>query len=466
MGNFESIMSPMGKSLVVGAPRTGFALLLNILGELGRPAYDVDSQIQRAVNILTPLLGDYLYLNVLKILRGKYADRDIIYNQTFRPLLGGPFWLDEENKTQACVRKYVGVKDVGDFTLVVYLPKATLHYHDRVHSHYFPARWPDEAEFSHYTRFASMRNPLGALYSAAFSINAITGEYIDRFIGDEGDLRQKFAQFRLSDIKMVDGLITHAGNYLKDFSLVSDRYNVFRWEDIIQHPAQTIVEISRCCENEISLTEAQKLWDRIAYKNLTGKHRYNFRRNKGHGVVDDWKYFLCNEHLELFKQHHIDEFLCEFGYAPITYFDEKDYSPFQRKVSHAIRQGEVLTEGLKDRNLQIFNWNKSNIVKTDHAFVRYPRKNFSCVERANFSDHEILDEFSEHIEDVMGRVNQFIDMIYATDEAETEQAWRDAMNHIKGRYQSMFNEMNSTELMDLYEQRFSLLFDVLGECES
>ena len=453
--------SPDAKSLVVGAPRTGFALLLNILGELGRPSYQVDDPVQRAVNILMPALGEYLHIKIIALLKKTYDENDIIYNQTFRQLLGGPRWLDELNSEQACVRKYIGVKDVGDFTLLIYLPKKTLHYHDRIHSHYAPSRWINDPEFTECIPFASMRNPLGALYSASFSINAITGEYIDRFIGDEGNLREKFALFRLSDAKMVDGLASHASSYLQEFCTVQEHFNLFRWEDIIQKPAQTIVGIANCRGISISLGRAQALWDSIAYKNLTGKHQYNFRKNRQIGSVDDWKYFLTNEHLEQMKGHGIDHYMAEFAYEPITLFNERDYTPFQQKVSRALAKGEVLTDGLEDRNLQIFNWNKSNIAKTDHEFDRYPRKRFSCIERAHFSDGEVLEGFSDEIEEVMSFINHFIDAVYDAGNEQDLSVRRARLVDIQDAHRAMFAELNDKALMDLYSQRFDLLFDAL-----
>ena len=306
-----------------------------------------------------------------------------------------------------------------------------------------------------------MRNPLGALYSAAFSINAITGEYIDRFVGDEGSLRDKFALFRLSDAKMVGGLASHASSYLKAFCAVQEHFNLFRWEDIIQKPAQTIVGIAQCRGISISTNKAQALWDGIAYKNLTGKHQYNFRKSRQIGTVDDWKYFLTNEHLEQMKGHGIDHYMAEFAYEPITLFNERDYTPFQRKVSRALSKGEVLTNGLEDQNLQVFNWNKSNIAKTDHEFDRYPRKRFSCIERAHFSDGEVLAHFSDEIEEVMSFINHFIDDVYAVGNEPDLSTRRTRFVDIQNTHRDMFAGLNDKVLMDLYSQRFTLLFDAL-----
>ena len=449
------------KSLIVGAPRTGFALLMNIIGELGRTPYEADDKIQRSVNILLPALGEYLYQNIISILGETYQYSDIIYNHGFRELLGGPRWLDDVNSEQACVRKYIGVKDVGDFTLLIYLPKKTLHYHDRIHSHYHTPRWINEPGFTNLNRFASMRNPMGALFSASYSINAITGEYIDRFVGDESDLRERFSLFRLSDLKMVEGLVSHTVSYLNEFSSVKQHYNVFRYEDIIQNSASTIVEIAKC--RGITLTEnmAQQLWDRISYKNLTGKHRYNFRRDKQIGSIDDWKYTLTNEHLELMKAQGIDKYLTEFGYQSIQMFDEKNYSPFQKKLAAAIKSDTILTEGLEDKNLQVFNWNKSNISKTDHNFDRYPRKQFSCIERSMFTDKAEVSNFSNEIEKVMSFINEFISSIYAAGDEDDPVVWKSNLLAIRDDNYITFKEQSNPELLKLYTDRFDLVINEL-----
>jgi len=445
------------KALIVGAPRTGFALLLNILGEFGRPPYDIECKSQRAVNLLTYPAGEFLYHSILQFFGERLNPNDLIYNQTFRHLLGGPRWIDTENVQQACVRKYIGVKDIGDFSLLIYLPKFTLHYHDRIHSHYHPQRWANDPDFGDIPKFASMRNPLGTIYSTAASINAITGEYINRFIGREGNLRELFAKYRLTDLELVNGLASHLANYLKDFKSVDTRYNIVRWEDIIQHPTSTIKQIANWRGILINDTQANDIWSKIGYKNLTGEHAFNYRAGKYQGKVDDWQRYLTNEHLALLQSAGLEHYMTHYGYGNIQFFKESDYTPFQREVHHALQDGVTLKAGLEDKNLQVFNWNKSNVAETSHHFKRYNKKVYSKIERAAFSDDNVLAEFSDLVETKMEFINHFLTDAYESTLNASQGNWTACIDKLTKQYHPIFAAMNIASLTRVYEQKLALI---------
>ncbi len=452
--------SPLtNKVLILGAPRTGFALLLNILGELWRVPFENESSTQRTVNILLHPLGECLYTAILQFFQRHYPAEDVIFNQTFRSLLGGPRWLDPQNTDNACVRKYIGVKDVGDMTLNIYLPKHTLFYHDRVHSHYYPKTWVNDTEFSRLIKFASMRNPFGTLYSVAHSINAITGEYINRHLGGrEADLRVKFAKFRLSDIELVDGLVKHLISYLKEFSAVKNHFHTVKWEDIIQKPAETIHGIAVARGVDMDKTAAQAIWDKIGYKNLTGDHGYNFKKDRTKGSVDDWKNYLTNQHLELFRDHGVEEFLEAFGYDKLRLIDKGKYTPFQQEVSSALDSGRQITDGLEDKNLQIFNWNKSNVTVTSHEFKRFEKLSYSVIERASYKDLEILEQFAAYIDQVMAGINDIIDTAYRHF-SETEPdyaAWKGVCREFSRDHRAFFSDFG-TDIAQLFDQKMSII---------
>jgi len=457
--NTKNVALADKKMLLVGAPRTGFALLLNILGALGRPPYSADTNHQRAVNLLSRPAGEFLYQNIIGFFKNRFDEKDIIYNQTFRPLLGGPKWIAQDNPKQICVRKYVGIKDVGDFSLIINLPKHMLHFYDRIHSHYYPQQWLAEPMFKDLIRFASIRNPLGTIYSSAFSINAITGEYINRFIGNEDDLRTKFAMFRLSDLEMVKGLAQHLAKYLEEFRSVEEKYNLFRWEDIIQSPTETIQNIAACRGIEITSHEANDIWQKIAYTNLTGKHQYNFRANKEKGRVDDWKHYLLNEHMDIIRAAGLDEQMKHFGYGEISQFDENNYSDFQVSVKHAINSGKVITAGLEDKNLRVFNWNKSNITKTSHSFTHHKRNDYSQIERAAFDDTNLLDEFESFIDARSGEINHFIENCFTRLMHTTTNNWSNTLAELKKQHGDLFYNMNTPELSQEFDRTFEFIHE-------
>ena len=444
------------KMLVLGAPRTGFALLLNILGALGRVPYDADSRAQRAANILAGPASEHLYHAMMDFISQTVPRDEVIYNGTFHHLLGGPKWVDQTNPNQVCVRKYVGVKDLGDFTLLTYLPKFMLHFHDRLHSHYHPKKWAEDPDFADLNKFSSMRNPVGAIYSASYSINSITGEYIKRFIGDEGDLREKSSLFRLSDLELVKGLATHLSGYLNEFSEVQDAYQLFRWEDIIERPVPTIQKIAQCRGMSIAEGEADAIWSKIGYKNLTGAHGFNFRAGKQKGKTDDWKSVLVNEHLDIIRDAGLEKHMEAFGYGRITYFKESEYSEFQKKVKAALDRGEVLTDGL-DKNMQIFNWNKSNISQTNHDFKRFGKKEYSQIERADFKNDQLLDDFSVFIEEKMGLMNHFLMDVVDTLSDVPEGEWQKTLASLSKKSISQFRLDKHPDVAKSFHEKFHFI---------
>lgn len=445
------------KALVIGAPRSGFALLLNILGEIWRVPHTAEAATQRAANILLDPFGEYLYQGMITALERHYDSEAIYINQTFRPLLGGPMWLDTQDSGLACVRKYVGVRDVGDMSLVIQLPKKTLYYHDRVHSHYHPRAWLEDPDFSNLIKFASMRNPLATLCSTAHSINAITGEYINRHIGDEGDLRQRFAKFRLSDHALIGGLVANLGAYLKEFVSVKEAYHMVKWEDILTLPADTIMRVAKWRGRDIDRSEAERIWHKISYRNLTGAHQYNFRKARDNNSIDDWKHYLTNQHLEMMRDAGMEEYMEMFGYGKIGMLDETDYTPFQHQVSHALASGHRIDEGLEDKNLQIFNWNKSNLSGVGEGFVQLPKGRFSQVERACFSNRTVLDELSEKVDGMMSHINEMLANARAILEDSTTASWHAKCEHLAASMRESLAAPNTPGLDELLDKRLQLI---------
>ncbi|MBW2021019.1 MAG: hypothetical protein JRI58_14010 [Deltaproteobacteria bacterium] len=98
---------------------------------------------QNVINTFIPVLGDYLDRASTHFFEERLGHEDYIYNGEFKLLVGGPKWLDRENSEMVCIRKYVGIKDKGDFLLVISHPKCVLDYYDVVHSHN-PRQWTND----------------------------------------------------------------------------------------------------------------------------------------------------------------------------------------------------------------------------------------------------------------------------------------------------------------------------------
>src|SRR5262249_1125597 len=113
--------------------------------------------------------------------------RDLVFNGEFHLLVGGPKWLDPQNPKPARIRKNLGVPRMGDILLVTSDPRAVVDYDDVLHSHTAPGLWEQQDAYDSYLKFTSIRNPVGIINSAAFSLNAMASEYIQRFLPEESE---------------------------------------------------------------------------------------------------------------------------------------------------------------------------------------------------------------------------------------------------------------------------------------
>ena len=197
----------------------------------------------------------------------------------------------------------------GDFTLITSHPRQVLDYYEIIHSHAHPARWAAHPAYCDHRRFASIRHPAGTIASACFSLNALSSEYIQRFVAPEDDndsIRQRLALYKLSDLNFFEALIAPFKAYLEEFDACADRYFVMRWEDLIQEPVRTILTIADAAGIPVDADQAADIWRRLDHVNLTGAHRHNLRQ--GHGVVGGWRRWLTNTHLDMLRDYGIDTY--------------------------------------------------------------------------------------------------------------------------------------------------------------
>jgi hypothetical protein len=396
------------KLLVIGAPRSGFALLISVLNHLLRYNRFRRDPLRQELRGFIPQASTQVYNAIEDYFRRQIDLNDLIISDEFKLLVGGPKWLKKENADLACVRKYVGIRGRGDFLAVFSLPKYIMDYYNVIHSHYDPALWINDSYYRDCKKFSSIRNPLDIFNSSVFSINALTGEYINRFVRDPVDvIRERLALYKLTDLNFVDGLVTPLVTYLKSFLEVHMNYNVMRWEDLITDPERTIQTIGRQAGLEPSVAAARDIWEEMKYKNQTTYHVHNFRR----GIIGDWKCHLINEHLEILKGHGFDNFLQVFGYENIEYLDQGSYTPFQQIVRDHIRKGRVYKAEL-DADLFTFAFNKSNFRSSKYDFVSFPGENGVEIERSSIKDENLLRGFMKATEKALADVRIELDAIH------------------------------------------------------
>ncbi|MBI1395540.1 MAG: hypothetical protein GC151_06125 [Betaproteobacteria bacterium] len=392
--------------LVVGPPRGGFTLLLSILTLLQRDAGWIKPDFQEVADSLIAFAGEAFDATLRKFFRERVGDDRLFYSREFSTLIGGPKWLSADDPDTACVRKYLGVKGIGDFTFVLYVPSWTLSFDSIVHSHSHPDRWPVLPAYRHFRRFASIRHPVDIVHSSVFSINALASEYIRRELNvDEHYIRRELALNKLTKPEVVDGLIAFICKYLDQFAGAAQHYlHVMRWEDLIDEPVREISRIADAAGIPATPAAAERIWQEIEHRNLTRHHRHSFRR----GRLDDWKNTITNSHLRRFRDAGIDAHLARHGYAPISFLDESSYTPDQILIEERLAEGRPYVEHL-DRDLIRFAFNKTNLVAgASFGFEHHDRIGAIEIERSSMLGSTLASDFQRHVADLSETVSLFL----------------------------------------------------------
>jgi hypothetical protein len=398
--------------LVIGAPRSGFSLLISVLIEVRAAARLRPTRRQRVLRAMEGTIGRIVADRVEAVFRDTGFGEKLLYNDNFKRLSGGPRWLEGE---AVVFRKYLGVPGIGDFTVLTRHPAGLLEADEVVHSHTGAAAWPGLPAFAEHIRFASLRNPFGVLNSAVFSINALTSEYLQRKFPpghDAEPLRQRLAAYKLTDPRFFASLATHLAREIEAYLPHRSRYVEMRWEELIEQPPATIARLAAAAGTPIPNAGARRIWERIGYRNLTGAHRHNFR--EGHGRVGDWKRWLVEEHLEMARAAGLGPMMRELGYDPVERIEPAAHTPFQKKVAAALRAGKVLDE-TEDRDLFTFAFNKTNIDFAQFGFRIGEWREHTRVERSCFADEALERRASDAAESACAAMNAFLAVLLAAD---------------------------------------------------
>jgi hypothetical protein len=429
------------RPLVIGYPRTGFTLLISVISEICNRfnAFEVVPG-QALVRAFCDTAGLTIAEQIETACTKMGLLDDLIYNNNFKQMVGGPKWMRRNNHQTACFRKYIGIRGMGDFTLFTSHPLQVLDYYDVTHSHVRPAAWPAHSSFRKHRLFASIRHPAGTLASACFSLNALASEYIQRFVTvqDDNDLiRQRHGLYKLSNLDFFDGLITPFKAYLEEFNTCSDHYFVMRWEDLIQHPVPTILTVAKALRISITSHEATKIWQTLDHVNLTGAHKHNLR--KGHGIVNGWRNWLTNTHIQIIKDHGLEALVKPYGYGPIAMLDPADYTPFQKKLDDLLKHKTIFSD-YGDEDLFGFAFNKSNLDLNRFQFKQYEWRTHTRVERSSCKDDAIVMALWDAAEAACARINQALDILITVLNDGEVNKMEDAINDILSVVAALFSE--------------------------
>jgi hypothetical protein len=429
MSDVVTVRTPRGEEdrtpgfapLVIGAPRSGFTLLIAVLSRI----YPFTAGKRRprlpAIRAYAGARGAGISAAIRGVFEARGLAPELVYNATFQDVAGGPKWLDPERPERACIRKYIGVRGMGDFTLITSHPREILEVYDVVHSHSKPGLWASETGYAGYAKYASLRHPAGVLNSSCHSINALTSEYLTRFrprdAHDDG-LRRQLALYKLTDPVFFEGLIDPLKQYLLEYLSCRGRFTEMKWEDLIEAPAPTIMRLAESAGVAMDRTIAAGIWDALRDRNLTGAHAHNYRR--GHGRVGAWRGSLTNEHLDMLRARGMEEIARELGYGGLGSIPLASYTDFQRRVSGHLRAGTICRE-VDDEVLFGFAFNKSNLDSSRFSgFRSYGWREHTRVERSSFSDEKLLFEVWDTAERAVAEFNAGLHALLGTGDAMQE----------------------------------------------
>jgi hypothetical protein len=390
--------------IVIGIPRSGFSLLASILSQIfNRVPNKFDARCL-AYRVFCDEYGKQISTSILHAFMRHGLDDEIIFNDNFRNMAGGPIWNNDEKGQRAYFRKYIGAGHLGDFTLLTSHPLGVLDQYQIVHSHGPFTDWLSLPHFEGYERLASIRNPTGIINSACHSLNALASEYIQKF---EPDLdvekaRIELAHYKLTDIKFFDALLRPLKKGLEELRAVHDQYEIVAWEDMVTAPKETILKLTRDLDLPVTEDQCNEIWESIGFRNLTGAHKHNYRVGKAY--VGDERESLTNEHIDIMKDMGFDELSEFFGYGKLEHFPTSDYTDFQKKVHTCLDKGEVY-DPMEDRTLFNLAFNKSNIDFSGFGFRTYDWREHTRIERSNIEDPALEIEVSDAAERSVGAVS-------------------------------------------------------------
>lgn len=421
MNDAKNVVRPL-RPLVTGLPRSGYSLLGSVLSHflpMRQPEPDLR---QILLNCVISHLGSCPAEAVARACAKHGVEDRLVYSPAFRELTGGPKWLHPENDDTVLVRKYVGVRGLGDFTLILKHPRQVLDSDPVVQSHVDGPRWPAVPGFASRQRFVSIRNPYGVVNSALLSLNALTSEYITRFLPQEKDtaeLRERLALYKFSDLEFFSGIVRHCRAWHDAFLPVRGEYVAMRWEDLITRPEATIRSLGEALGLPVDDEHAAQIWAAMGHRNLTGAHGHNFR--PGGGAVGDWRRWFTNAHVEIMREHGFDDICRRYGYDPAEPIPQSGRTSFQQRIHELLERGEVYRD-YPDQDLFCFAFNKSNIDASHFTFQRFGWREATQVERAQFSDAALLADCWEAADGAVVRLNAVLEGLLALQDRQEGEA--------------------------------------------
>ena len=435
--------------LIVGLPRTGFSLTASVLIHIFNLVPNKFGTRQQTIRYFCETVGQLFKVNLYRSAARCGVADDLLLNDNFANLAGGPIWNNDALGPKAYFRKYIGIKGYGDFTLLTANPIELLDQYEIVHSHGPFSSWLEPTPYIDYQRFASYRNPAAVVNSACHSINALASEYLQLFGDgeDEHKLRRDLAFYKLSDEKFFRALLSPLKRGLEDQLSTWHEFNQVQWEELVTDPRKVISWIAQTSGQNLTDGHIENIWKEIGFKNLTGAHKHNFRK----GFVGDEYKTLTNEHIEIMSEMGFDTIFEQLGYEKPE-FNPKTYTDFQEIVSKSLKSKSP-HDPLKDRTLFDLAFNKSNIDFEGFNFRQYDWRQHSRLERSNIDDDYFELAMWEAAEQSLGVINLLIEqLLFVLDGGADPQNFE----YVLDEFSSSFDFMDLKDVQGVFKNLLEL----------
>ena len=315
----DSFATHCSNPLVVGAPRSGFSLLISIINTLlqrhSKPSRAPD--LQPLLTRVVDLASFYLTQRYKQAFAQFGIVQDLIFNGEFHLVTGGPKWLDKSEPQPRVLPQIFWRWGHGGFP-VSDLPsprnprirrRASLTHVASVVARAVSLRRVPEI---HVGSQSDRHHQLSVFFLKRDGQRAYPKIHAAR---ERGLHQTAHGSVQTLNLDVFRGLIQFLKNYLDEYLTVADRYFVMRWEDLIDRPVETNQKVASALKIPCSEKEAEAIWRPMDHVNLLRFHKHNYRSGKG--IVGDWKNSLLNEHMELFREFGFDHYLAELGYPAI-----------------------------------------------------------------------------------------------------------------------------------------------------
>jgi len=372
-------------------------MLLALLSRLDVVSPTYTSQLRS----LDEKLGIRTFSNMLQEIDCEYPSR-VFFSGEFLSLTGGPKDLFADHLR---IRKYLGVKELGDATFSIHIPLALSFLQPIYHSHNI-TRLPDQRQLC----LATTRDPCGIFESSINSLNALASDYLSKEAhlskSPIETIRQELALYKISGHVIRESMLSFLEKNICAYANIeSESAAIVRhlsWETMIGFPglfckqlseALAIVSIARDPEKILKTLQDMK------YQNLLHFHKHNYR--PGHSQPNAWRYDLPGtiskrimafesyvRYMNLARERPLcGEEECRHGTFELT-------SKFSR-LANSLILNKVQYVPRVDRNLLEFALNKTNVDQSFFADTHIVglRLPFLTVERMSRAMEPLVNIF-------------------------------------------------------------------------